>query len=334
MAARLCVVVACLPGARGALVVLPGARRAAAPVLCEQTLPLRSQEDAPAFATDDWIVRPAARSDLWRAATLMQDAFTAPGRPGIDRWLTTCRLALDIEQRMTPWDWARHRQFVVEAASAGEGEGLLGFAELWAEDDACLEDRNATVPQPALFNVCVSPAAEGRGIGRALLQRAEEECLAWEERYLFLKVKESNARAAALYRRAGFEQFAVRMPTDVPAWQERWKGGTQPLTLMSKRVREPPQPRTLGLPVSRPGARPPQSATARAIERRGVRQIASQDPLSLDLGQVLAYRDPDALVWFALLISRNARALSPVYAVVPAVAGLLTSSAILSMRSP
>jgi len=261
----------------------------------------------------------AQRSDLWGAASLMHDAFAAPDRRGVERWLTTCRLALDLEQRMTPWAWDRHRQYVAEGAS---GSGLLGFAELWAEDNACLEAVNSSVPQPALFNVCVAREARGRGIGRALLRRSEEQCVAWGERYLFLKVKETNARAVQLYAKNGFAQFDERMPADVPSWQERWKGGTQPLTLMSKRV-EPPRQRLLrSLPgVGRPG------------DARGVRGLTAMDPLALNLKQVLDYGDPDALVWFALLISRNARLLSPLYALVPALAGLLTSFAILSARS-
>ena len=106
-----------------------------------------------------WVVRPAQRSDLWAAAELMHDSFAGGPKGGVDRWLTTCRLALDLEQRLTPWAWSRHLQLVAEE---DDGGGLIGFAELWAKDDQCIEDTEAIVPQPALFNVCVAEAAQGQ----------------------------------------------------------------------------------------------------------------------------------------------------------------------------
>ena len=36
------------------------------------------------------------------------------------------------------------------------------------------------------------------------------------------------------------------------------------------------------------------------------------------------FGDADAWVWFALLVARNAGSLSPLYAILPAVAGVLT----------
>ena len=133
-----------------------------------------------------WIVRPAQRSDLWAAAELMHDSFAGGPKGGFDRWLTTVRLALDLEQRLTPWAWSRHLQLVAEE---DDGGGLIGFAELWAEDDQCIEDTEAIVPQPALFNVCVAEAAQGRGIGRELMSVSESQCRAWGERFLFLKAR-------------------------------------------------------------------------------------------------------------------------------------------------
>ena len=45
------------------------------------------------------------------------------------------------------------------------------------------------MPQPALFNVCVAEAAQGRGIGRELMSVSESQCRAWGERFLFLKAR-------------------------------------------------------------------------------------------------------------------------------------------------
>ena len=203
------------------------------------TSPVASSTAPIAISTGQgWVVRPAQRSDLWAAAELMHDSFAGEPKGGVDRWLTTCRLALDLEQRMTPWAWSRHLQLVAEEADSSLGDGLIGFAELWAEDDQCVEDTEASVPQPALFNVCVAEAAQGRGIGRELMSVSESQCRSWGERFLFLKVREGNTRALELYRRSSYEIFDSRVPLDVPAWQEQWKGGTPgtPLTRMRKRI--------------------------------------------------------------------------------------------------
>ena len=51
--------------------------------------------------------------------------------------------------------------------------------------------------------------------------------------------------------------------------------------------------------------------------------------LNVTIGQVAAYGDPDAWVWFGFLLARNARWLGPAYGAAGAVAGLLTYAAIL-----
>ena len=62
---------------------------------------------ASAPATEAWRLRPARRGDLWRVATLLNDAFVlAPGGRDVLAVLETkVRLALDVEKRLTPWDW-------------------------------------------------------------------------------------------------------------------------------------------------------------------------------------------------------------------------------------
>ena len=69
----------------------------------------------------DWNLRLARRGELWAVASLLQDAFA---QPGVDRSLievlaTQARLALDVEKRLTPWNWARHRQLVAESNDDG-----------------------------------------------------------------------------------------------------------------------------------------------------------------------------------------------------------------------
>ena len=83
-------------------------------------------------ASTQVVVRLAQRKDLVPLASLLHDGF-AVRQGGALNWLDAqtakARLVLEIEQRMTPWDWSRHAQWVAES-----GGQIVGFAELWAED--------------------------------------------------------------------------------------------------------------------------------------------------------------------------------------------------------
>ena len=61
------------------------------------------------------------------------------------------------------------------------------------------------------------------------------------------------------------------------------------------------------------------------------------DELKVTLDKVLAYDDRDALLWFALLMARNSRYLSPAYAAASAgvglVAALLTYAGLVSLAA-
>ena len=140
-----------------------------------------------------WTVRTMRRSDILPIAKLLQDSFAGEGRTflspkprsQLDVAVTTVRLALDIERRCTTWDWARHSQLVAESA---EGS-LLGFVEVWGEDQDSVGNLSAITPQPCLFNLCVAPGARRLGVARALIEQCEQKCLDWGEQELFLKVR-------------------------------------------------------------------------------------------------------------------------------------------------
>lgn len=81
------------------------------------------------------------------------------------------------------------------------------------------EDRGAIVgysvlllaiPDADLANLAVDPVARGRGVGRILLDGAVASARAAAARHVYLEVRESNARALALYASAGFEPFGLR----------------------------------------------------------------------------------------------------------------------------
>jgi len=56
-----------------------------------------------------------------------------------------------------------------------------------------------------LYSIAVGPGRSGRGIGRMLLEAAEQEAQARGRRSLRLEVREDNPRAIAIYGQSGFQ---------------------------------------------------------------------------------------------------------------------------------
>lgn len=57
-----------------------------------------------------------------------------------------------------------------------------------------------------LMSICVDPAEQGKGYGKLLMERV----MANPYKTMMLEVRESNARAIALYEKYGFQKFARR----------------------------------------------------------------------------------------------------------------------------
>jgi len=85
--------------------------------------------------------------------------------------------------------------FVVE--DSGE---VVGFASVGASRDEDAEQ------EAELYAIYLHPSRWGTGIGRALLQRAEESMRSSGFRRALLWVLEGNERAERFYRAAGWEQ--------------------------------------------------------------------------------------------------------------------------------
>ena len=105
----------------------------------------------------------------------------------------------------------RTRWYVV--AEDGDG-GLLGYAGLMhagAEAD--------------VQTIAVAPAAQGRGVGAALLRALLAEAVRAGCTSAMLEVRADNAAAVALYERFGFERISVRrgyyQPGAIDAWVMR-----------------------------------------------------------------------------------------------------------------
>jgi ribosomal protein S18 acetylase RimI-like enzyme len=110
-------------------------------------------------------------------------------------------LAADARERLIPGLRRQPGAVVLLAFEAGSAVGaavcFLGFSTFAAR------------PLLNVHDLAVLPAWRGRGIGRALLQAAEQRALQMECGKLTLEVRQDNARARALYKSFGFGDFVT-----------------------------------------------------------------------------------------------------------------------------
>ncbi|HMN45405.1 MAG TPA: GNAT family N-acetyltransferase [Povalibacter sp.] len=85
---------------------------------------------------------------------------------------------------------------------AEQGEGLLGFAEVLRNDT---ESPVPGIRGSELVRLYVQPQAQGRGLGRALLQRVERGAREAGSAGVWLSAWERNTRALSFYKRQRYE---------------------------------------------------------------------------------------------------------------------------------
>ena len=66
------------------------------------------------------------------------------------------------------------------------------------------------VDEVHLLNITVTPAEQGCGLGRWMLDALVELCRGCDAQQLWLEVRQSNPKAKALYERYGFREVGVR----------------------------------------------------------------------------------------------------------------------------
>ncbi len=88
----------------------------------------------------------------------------------------------------------------------GPAHEPLGFVHLHAASDFHTGERHGHVS-----DIVVAPAAEGRGIGAALMAAAEAWARERGFRLLSLHVFDGNVRAQDLYERLGYRRDIVKM---------------------------------------------------------------------------------------------------------------------------
>jgi ribosomal-protein-alanine N-acetyltransferase len=85
------------------------------------------------------------------------------------------------------------------ACARAASDQILGYVVAWF-----------VAGEGEISNIAVDPKAWGGGVGRALLNSALEEGRERSAGAVYLEVRESNARARALYDSTGFEEVGRR----------------------------------------------------------------------------------------------------------------------------
>ena len=110
-----------------------------------------------------------------------------------------------IEAAAYPFPWTRGN-FIDSLAAGYPARVLLGGRHRIVGYFVAMQG----VDEMHLLNLTVAPAEQSRGHGRFLLDRLVALCRERGARHLWLEVRQSNARASALYLRYGFRQVGVR----------------------------------------------------------------------------------------------------------------------------
>lgn len=94
---------------------------------------------------------------------------------------------------------------ILLVADSGEGGEVLGVVYVRTNTDYFTGERHGH-----LFIIMVSEAAEGHGVGQALMEAGEEWSRAQGHRFITLMVFAGNARAIRFYERGGYVPDMIR----------------------------------------------------------------------------------------------------------------------------
>ncbi len=134
--------------------------------------------DAPGAALG---FRPAGPADVERVMEIEKEGFLHP-------W------SREIIERELQHAWSQ-----VVLALDGAGGLVVGYIVFWLVHD-----------EVHVLNVATAADARRRGVGRALMELAEQEGRRRDARLATLEVRRSNTPALALYRAIGYRQVGVR----------------------------------------------------------------------------------------------------------------------------
>ncbi|MGI9136015.1 MAG: ribosomal protein S18-alanine N-acetyltransferase [Candidatus Nanopelagicales bacterium] len=102
-----------------------------------------------------------------------------------------------------PWTaeqfWGELAQSTREYVVAENDGAIIGYAGAYL-----------LAPDADVQTIAVSPAAQGRGVGRLLLEQLIAIAVRHDCSQLLLEVRSDNASAIAMYKRFGFEAISTR----------------------------------------------------------------------------------------------------------------------------
>lgn len=112
---------------------------------------------------------------------------------------------LGIEQSANQFPW-ENKSFEDSLKSGHEAwvfcdksDEIVGFAIV-----------QRVLDEAHLLNICVKPAAQGKGLGKTILQHVIDYANSISSVIILLEVRRSNERAQQLYLQAGFNEMSVR----------------------------------------------------------------------------------------------------------------------------
>lgn len=112
---------------------------------------------------------------------------------------------LDIEQSANhfPWDKKSFEDCLKTGYQAWvfheKTDEIIGFAII-----------QHVLDEVHLLNICVKPIAQGRGLGKVIIQHVIDCANYLSAVIILLEVRRSNIRAQQLYLKAGFNEMSVR----------------------------------------------------------------------------------------------------------------------------
>jgi ribosomal-protein-alanine N-acetyltransferase len=127
------------------------------------------------------VLRRAGKADVDRVVQIEAEGFLHP-------W------SRELVERELEHSWS-----VLLIAEDGAGGPVVGYVVFWVVHD-----------EVHVLNVATALAARRRGIGRALMEAAEEEGRRRGARLSTLEVRRSNVPAITLYLAMGYRQVGVR----------------------------------------------------------------------------------------------------------------------------
>jgi ribosomal-protein-alanine N-acetyltransferase len=112
-------------------------------------------------------------------------------------------LAIEQSANQFPWDKKSFEDSLKTGHEAWvfyeQADDIVGFAIV-----------QRVLDEAHLLNICVKPTAQGRGLGKAIVQHVIDYANSISAVIILLEVRRSNERAQQLYLNIGFNEMSVR----------------------------------------------------------------------------------------------------------------------------